>query len=492
MSQTPAPEPERPEQPEKLDATAVTVIATLVATSFVMLLNETALSVALPVIMADFEVAAATAQWLLTAVMLTMAVMMPTTGWILDRFSTRTVYLSAAVFFLLGSVACALAPGFGALLGGRILQAVGTAMVLPLQMTVVMTIVPPARRGTVMGAISVVMAVGPALGPTFAGAVMSFSTWHTTFWIMACLVVVAGLFAAWRMTNVGETRIAPLDAVSVVLSAFAFGGLVYALSSIGAIVRGTDAAPIAVAMAVVGVIGLALFVWRQLAMGERALLSLRPLTVRNFVLCTVVLLFFQAAMLGVANLLPLYLQGALLTTALLAGLATLPGGLVETVLSPVSGVMFDRFGPRPLIGPGVAVGAVALFWLSTVDYETPYGLILAIYALFAVSMAMTLTPLITTALSSLPSEIYSHGSAIFNTVMQLAGAAGTAVSIAVYEVVAESRGGDPAAVGAGAGWAFLVNAVLLAVAVVFAAFIRRPEEGAGAAKVTTITEEPAA
>lgn len=244
MSQTPAPEsaarePERPEIPEKLDATAVTVIATLVATSFVMLLNETALSVALPVIMADFDVAAATAQWLLTAVMLTMAVMMPTTGWILDRFTTRTVYLSAAVFFLLGSVACALAPSFPVLLGGRILQAVGTAMVLPLQMTVVMTIVPPARRGTVMGAISVVMAVGPALGPTFAGAVMSFSTWHTTFWIMAGLVVVAGLFAAWRMTNVGEIRVAPLDALSVVLSAFAFGGLVYALSSIGAIVRGT-------------------------------------------------------------------------------------------------------------------------------------------------------------------------------------------------------------------------------------------------------------
>ena len=139
MSQTAAPES------EKLDATAVTVIATLVATSFVMLLNETALSVALPVIMADFEVAAATAQWLLTAVMLTMAVMMPTTGWILDRFSTRTVYLSAAVFFLLGSVACALAPSFVVLLVGRVLQAVGTAMVLPLQMTVVMTIVPPAR-----------------------------------------------------------------------------------------------------------------------------------------------------------------------------------------------------------------------------------------------------------------------------------------------------------------------------------------------------------
>ena len=461
-----------------LSGETTVIISVLALTTFVMLLNETALSVALPSIMAEFEVTSAVAQWLLTGVLLTMAIMMPMTGWILDRFTTRSVYFFAVGAFLIGSAVAAFSPAFAILLGGRVLQAVGTAILLPLQMTVVMTVVPPKVRGTVMGVIAIVMAVGPALGPTFAGAVMSVSTWHTTFWIMAALVAVAAAFAAWKLRNVSELKRAPLDVLSVVLSAIAFGGLVYGLSSVGVLIDGGDDAGVVIGVSIAGVVGLALFIWRQLALAPsgRALLDLTPLTVKNFVVAIIVIVLFQAAMLGMANTLPLYLQGALLTTALVAGLASLPGGLVETVLSPIAGAFYDRVGPRPLVVPGTMIGAAALLWMGTVNAESPVWLLVVQYTIFGVAMALSLTPLITTALSSLPSEIYSHGSAILNTLLQLAGAAGIAVMIAIFGHVAGADGGTRAAQGDGAATAFMVCGGLLVVAVIAALFLRKPED----------------
>ncbi|MGV0325593.1 DHA2 family efflux MFS transporter permease subunit [Corynebacterium confusum] len=450
------------------------IISVLALTTFVMLLNETALSVALPAIMTEFEVTSAVVQWLLTGVLLTMAIMMPMTGWILDRFTTRSVYFFAVGSFLIGSAVAAFSSTFAILLGGRVLQAVGTAILLPLQMTVV----PPKVRGTVMGVIAIVMAVGPALGPTFAGAVMSVSTWHTTFWIMAALVAIAAVFAAWKLRNVSELKRAPLDVLSVVLSAVAFGGLVYGLSSAGVLIDGGDGAGVVIGVSIAGVAGLALFIWRQLALAPsgRALLDLTPLTVKNFVVAIIVIVLFQAAMLGMANTLPLYLQGALLTTALVAGLASLPGGLVETILSPIAGAFYDRVGPRPLVVPGTMIGAAALLWMGTVNEESRVWLLVVQYTIFGVAMALSLTPLITTALSSLPSEIYSHGSAILNTLLQLAGAAGIAVMIAIFGHVAGAGGGTRAAQGDGAATAFMVCGGLLVVAVIAALFLRKPED----------------
>ncbi len=477
--------------PETMSRDVIVVLAILVFTAFIMLVNETTLSVALPSIMADFDVTAATAQWLLTGVMLTMAIMMPATGWILDRFTTRQVYLFAVVIFLAGTVVAAISPTFTVMLLGRVLQAVGTAVILPLQMTVVMTVVPPHRRGTVMGAISVVMAVGPALGPTIAGLIMSVADWHMIFWAMVPLVSVAGLIGAWKLHNVGELRSTPLDVFSVILSAFAFGGLVYGLSSIGIIMAGGSTAAVAIALSVVGVVALALFVWRQIRLGKRgrALLDLRPLRVRNYTLAITSLLFLHAALLGVVNTLPLFLQGALLTTALVAGMVNLPGGILETIASPISGALFDRIGARVLVVPGAAVMAGSLFWLSTVDQTTEVWVVVVIFAILSVGLAFCLTPLMTLSLGSLPKDLYSHGSAILNTLMQLAGAAGTAVLIAIYSYGSQTGGGTPEAQADGSGSAFFVAAWLSVAALVCALFLRKPSAQEKAVTVTEVGPE---
>src|SRR5699024_10964057 len=157
--------------------------------------------------------------------------------------------------------------------------------------------------------------------------------------------------------DIGEQRATPLDVPSVLLSVVAFGGLVYGVSSIGVIVEGGIPARIALGILIAGILGLGVFVWRQIAMGkhDRALLDLRPLKVANYTFSLAVLIVMFAALLGAVNTLPLYLQGSLLVTALVSGLVLLPGGLLEGVLSPYFGRLYDRFGPRPLIIPGMFV-----------------------------------------------------------------------------------------------------------------------------------------
>ncbi len=491
MPENLTPEPAKLETPpalaeDKLPRQVVVVLSILLFTAFVMMLNETTLAVALPAMMADYNITAATAQWLLTGFMLTLAVVMPTTGWMLDRFSTRSVFIFAIAAFLIGTIIAALAPSFVVLLAARVAQAVGTAIVMPLLMTVAMTLIPFHRRGTIMGLISVVMAVGPALGPSLAGAILTFTSWHGIFWFMVPLVALAGIIGATKLTNVGERRNTPLDVLSVVLSVVAFGGLVYGLSSIGTILGGGNAAQLALIILTAGIIGLGLFVWRQLALGKhnRALLDLRPFAVANYTFSLAVLMVLFAALLGALNTLPLYLQGSLLVTALVAGLVLLPGGLLEGVLSPFFGRLYDRFGPRPLITPAMVIVTGSIFWLATVDQHTDIWLIIAIHVIFSIGLAGLFSPLMTTALSSLPSDLFGHGSAILNTLQQLAGAAGTAVMITIYSNVAADAQvqGVPetVALADGANSAFLATGFLSAVALILSLFIKKiPAEPVG-------------
>lgn len=468
----------------------VLILAVLVFTAFVMMLNETTLAVALPAIMADYSIDANTAQWLLTGFMLTMAVVLPATGWILERFTTRQVFIFATAVFLLGTVIAALAPTFPIMLGARVAQAIGTAVIMPLLMTVAMTVVPVPRRGAVMGLISVVMAVGPALGPSVAGVILSVASWHMIFWVMVPLVGIVAVLGAVKIGNINEPRSTPFDVLSLVLAAFAFGGLVYALSSIGVILDGGDTARNALIILAVGVVALVVFVWRQLSLAkqDRALLDLRPLGIRNYTVSLIVLLALFGALLGVMNTLPLYMQGSLLVSALVTGLVLLPGGLLEGVLSPFVGRIYDRRGPRALVITGMIVVVGSLFWLSTVDEITPVGMLVAVHVLFSIGLALLFTPLITTALGSVPKHLYGHGSAIMNTLQQLAGAAGTAVMIAVYSGVSQSamaRGvREEVALADGANSAFFACACVAVVALVFGLFITRvpttdePSDGA--------------
>jgi DHA2 family lincomycin resistance protein-like MFS transporter len=466
-----------PAAEEPTMSSARVVIALLVGSAFVMILNETIMSVALPALMADLQIGPSTAQWLTSGFLLTMAVVIPATGWVLSRFSPRGIYLTSMILFSLGLLVAALAPGFPVLLAGRVVQAVGTAVMVPLLMTSVLRLVPAERRGATMGTITIVIAVAPAIGPTLSGVILGALGWRWMFWIVLPIALLALAVGAARLRVPAETRPVPLDVLSLLLSAVAFAGIVFGLSSLGGAVHGE--APVAPWIpVVVGVVALVVFVLRQVRLqrADRALLDLRPFTHRTFVLALVVVLMAMMALFGALILLPLYLQSVLGASTYATGLVLLPGGLAMGLLGPVVGRLFDKFGPRPLVLPGAVVTSVALWLFTLLGASSPLLMVVGIHVLLTVGLSFMFTPLMTDALGSLPAELYSHGSAIVTTLQQVAGAAGTAVFITIMTVSSVAPGGAVDAVGTHT--AFLVAAIISLGVVVLSALVGRGDRPA--------------
>ena len=225
--------------PTTTPASPVRVIGILSVAAFVVILNETIMSVALPRLMGEFNITEATVQWVTTAFMLTMAVIIPTTGWILTRFPLRSVYLAAMLIFTAGTLVAALAPVFLVLVIGRVIQAIGTAIMMPLLMTTVMNMVPFEKRGRTMGIVGMVISAAPALGPTTGGVILEHLDWRWMFWAVLPIAVIVLVVGGLLLRNVTEPRHMKLDFVSVILSALGFSGLIYGLSSLGETARGS-------------------------------------------------------------------------------------------------------------------------------------------------------------------------------------------------------------------------------------------------------------
>lgn len=468
-------------QPEKMSSDVVAVLATLVAAATVMILNETSLSVALPAVMRDFGINAASAQWLITVFMLTMAVVIPTTGFLIQRFSTRQIFFSSVGLFIVGTIMGAVAPAFVVLLLGRIVQAAGTALIVPLLMTVMLQMVPLERRGTVMGFIGVVIAVAPATGPTVGGVILEAFTWHAIFLCMLPLLVGVLLLGAKLLSNVGENSTQPIDLISVVLSVVAFGGTVYSLSSLETALDTGDNVGMLVGLLVIAVIALVVFALRQVRLGKkgRALLDLRPFKIRNFSLAVLIALFSFSVLIGTVTMLPLFVQNGLGDGARTAGLIVLPGGVIQAVMSPIIGRVYDSVGPKPIMIPGAFLMAAGTWLFTTIGTETQVWQLVTFHVIFAFGFGLLMTPMMTTALSSLTGELYSHGSAILTTLQQLAAAAGTALLMVIL-----TRGTDSglaaglteaAATSDGVRAAFVVAALMVTAIIPITFFMRRPQ-----------------
>ena len=347
------------------------LISLLVGAAFVVILNETIMGVALPNLMVDLQITAASAQWLTTAYLLTMAIVIPLTGYLLERFPLRRVYMAAMTLFTIGTLIAALAPGFGVLLTGRIVQASGTAVMLPLLFTTVLTLVPPAHRGRMMGVISIVIAVAPAIGPTVSGLILATLDWRWIFWLVLPLALLALVLGAIWVRNVTETDDVRFDVLSVILSAFAFGGLIFGLSSIGEAAAGHAIVPVWIPL-VGGTVALIAFILRQLKLQrtDSALLDLRTFRYRSFSISVGLVAILMASLFGSLTLLPIYLQSGLGVDTLTVGLMLLPGGILMGAIAPVVGSLFDRFGPTPLVIPGMIIVAGALWGMTTFDAAT--------------------------------------------------------------------------------------------------------------------------
>lgn len=463
----------------RAQSSAAVIIALLVGSAFVMILNETIMSVALPALIVDLNISAGTAQWLTSGFLLTMAVVIPMSGSLLQRFPVRGIYLASMALFCTGTLMAAVAPGFAVLLAGRIVQACGTAVMMPLLMTTVMTLIPADRRGQTMGTISIVIAVAPAIGPTLSGFILGSLDWRWMFWIV--LPIALGALTAgfvWLRVDDDRQEPTPIDPVSVPLSAIAFAGLVFGLTLLGESGHGRQSLPAWVPLTA-GAVAMVLFGARQVQLQrrDRAFLDLRPFTYRQFSVSLGLVILGFMGLFGAIIMVPLYVQDVLKQSALVAGLATLPGGLLMGVAGPLVGRIYDRHGARLLVLPGSVLVCVALWGFTVLSAGSSVWELVVLQTIMMVGLSMMFTPLMTDALGILPDHFYSHGSAILTTLQQVAGAAGTALFVTVMTKASQS-GGAPDLPGVHA--AFTTAAVIGLVAVAAAFFTApRPSPAGG-------------
>ncbi|MFZ3451952.1 MDR family MFS transporter [Arthrobacter sp. 7Tela_A1] len=453
------------------------IIGALALAAFLMILNETVLTVALPSVMADMGVSETSGQWLTTGFLLTMSVVIPTTGFLLQRFTTRSLFIFALGSFLAGTLLAVFAPSFAVLLIARIVQAVGTAIVLPLLMTTTLTHVPRHKRGAVMGLNSIVISVGPAIGPTVSGAIVNAFSWRYIFALMLPLALIILVLGIIFIKIPSTTRKLPVDVFSVLLSAVAFGFLVYAISSVE---HAADNLLLTAGSLVVGTAGLVLFVTRQvrLARTGRELLNLSPFRNRNFSISISMIMIAMGTLLGTVMIVPIILQTGNGVSTLAIGLMLLPGGLVQAIAAPIAGRVFDRFGPRPVLVPGAALLALGQWLYVTVTPDTELWVFMVNHIVFSIGLAMLMTGLLSSALATVDPRLYGHGSAIFNTGQQLGGAIGTTIFVTALSMLSAGRleaGSDIAgSLFAGAHTAFLIGAIVASIGVVLAPFVRIP------------------
>lgn len=463
-----------PEPAQKLEPATRLIIAVLLVSAFVVILNETIMSVAITALMKDLNISAAIAQWLTTGFMLTMAIVIPITGWLMERFTTRTVFLLAMSLFSTGTLISALAPGFEVLLLGRITQATGTAVMMPLLMTTIMTLVPPHLRGRTMGNITIVIAVAPAIGPTISGIILSALDWRWMFWIVLPIALTGLILGGVLIRNVGETRKVPVDIASVILAAFAFGGLIFGLSSIGEAVEG-NALINPLIPTVVGVLALAAFVWRQIVLQreDRALLDLRIFRARIFATSLGIMAIAMLSMFGAIIILPIYMQQVLGMPPVQTGLVLLPGSLLMGLFGPVVGRLYDKYGARPLVVPGTIL-VTGVMWAMAVFFSssTPVAGVIAAHVALCAGLGLIMTPMFSASLGSLPKNLYSHGSAMLGTIQQVAAGAGTAMYITMFTLgslaLAPGKPESVEALATGVHWAFIAGAIVSLVPVALA------------------------
>jgi DHA2 family lincomycin resistance protein-like MFS transporter len=460
------------EPTKRLSPGEVLTISVLVFSTFVAFLSEMVVGVALPQIMDDLNITATTGQWLTTGYALTLAVIIPTTGYIMQRFQLRTIFITSVGMFTLGTAIAAVAPGYDLLLTGRIVQALGTAVLVPLLMTTSIGLVAPSRRGQMMALVTAVTAVAPALGPAFSGLVMAQLTWRWLFIIILPLSILGLVVGAITMPNLTTPRRARFDPLSLLLSATGFGALVYGLASAGESAGEGISAATWIALPL-GVAGIAAFVWRQLWLQRRdaAVLDMRIFGYAAFTRPVIVFVFLVMGAFSLATVLPLVLQESLGLGSLETGLLMVPGGATIGIVSVLVGRYYDRLGARGLAVPGALVVTAGWWFMTTFTEDTSVWVVLTTFVLICAGQAFAWVAIFTMSLGSLPSTLAGHGSAALNTIQQLGGAAGLAVLIGVLSSTA--GGTDAAAIAEGARAAFTVGAVIAVVALVLALFLPR-------------------
>ena len=430
----------------------------LLSGAFITILNQTLLGTALPPIMKDLQVSESTVQWLQSIFMLVNGIMIPVTAFLIERFTSRQLFLTAMSIFAAGTLLCAVGIDFSMLLIGRVLQAAGAGIMMPLMQTILFLTFPKEKRGTAMGLFGLVIAFAPAIGPTLSGILVEHLSWRSVFYVVFPIAIIIIIASIFLLKNVTETTHPKLDIASVILSTLGFGGLLYSFSSVGE--AGWTSVQF-IAPLIVGIVSLVIFIRRQLNLKE-PMLEFRVFNYGIYTLGTILSMFVFGVLIATNIILPLYMQNMLQYSALKSGLVLLPGAIIMGMMNPITGYLFDKFGGKWLARIGLFVLVVSTLPFTMLTEHTTFTYLATSNALRMVSIAMVMMPMTTLAINQLPNELIAHGTAMNNTFRQMAGAIGTAVFITLMSVSAIPQDGITGIIH-GVNVTFIVATVISAI-----------------------------
>ena len=411
------------------------LVVVLLIGTFCTVLNQTLLTTAFPALMKAFNISASSVQWLTTGFLLVNGIMIPISAWLINKFSSKRLYLTAMTIFLIGTITCFVAPNFSTLLIGRLIQAAGVGISMPLLQNIMLSIFPPEKRGSAMGMAGIVIGLAPALGPTLSGWIIDHYTWRDLFGMVIPIVILVLVLAFFLMKSVIQLSNPSIDVLSAFLSTVGFGSLLYGFSSVGNDGWGSSKV---ISFLVIGVFVIGLFVWRQLHL-EHPFLELHVFKSPTFTIAAILSGVVNMAMVGAEMVLPLYIQNIRGESAFHSGLMLLPGALIMGLMMPITGAIFDKHGAKRLAISGMLILTAATLPFAFLTQETPIVMIVILYAIRMFGISMVMMPVTTSGMNALPMNLISHGTAVNNTFRQVASSIGTAVLISILTNVTKDN-----------------------------------------------------
>nr|WP_034679593.1 MDR family MFS transporter [Priestia megaterium] len=462
------------------------IVIVLITGAFLAILNQTLLATAIPHIMEDLELTENTAQWVTTIFMLVNGIMIPITAFLIETFTTRRLFITAMSTFAIGTFICAISPNFFILMTGRVVQAAGAGIMMPLMMTIFLLIFPIEKRGTAMGTVGLVIGFAPALGPVVSGWLVEQFPWRSLFYIVLPLAVIDVIVAYFVMKNITKRTFPKVDILSIIVSTLGFGGILYGFSSAGN--TGWSDSVVILSL-LVGTISLVIFITRQFTLAQ-PILEFRVFKNKLFTITMIIGMIGFIGLIAAETILPIYMQNMAGYSAFESGLMILPGALLMGIMSPINGRIFDRFGARYLVIIGLLLLTITSFLYTklTPDTSLPYLTIVFAIRMFGISMIMM--PSTTAGLNQLSHRLIPHGSAMTNTMRQVAASIGTALLITIMTATALNSGESASALEQihGVNISFYVATGLSLFGLVLAFFIKGTTPAEDRAKLTTERE----
>ena len=454
----------------KLDAKLICSIFAAGLMSFSGVLIETAGNVTFPVLMNDFHVNMATVQWMTTGYLLVASIIMPLSAYFKRNFSSRKLFVTAAVLFICGLLIDAVANQFIFLVLGRVIQGAGAGIAIPLMFNIILERTPLDKIGLLMGIGTMITAVAPALGPTFGGLVVNTLGWRYIFIFIIPVMIISLIMGLTAITGeTGQVKHTKLDVVGFISIALTFIGLIFAFSNLSTILQ----KPLMfISPLVIGIISLVVFIKHSLNTSN-PLINIRVFKKTKFTQGITAYFIFQVNTLGLSFILPNYVQIVNHSTAMTAGLLLLTGGLVGAIMSPISGRLLDNYGAQKPIMTGAVFEIIGGLLYCIFASSLTSGKIILFYAITMLGIGLVMGDTMTASIGQLAESENTDGNGLFNMAQQFAGAVGTAIISAIMQFV-EQTSSQTSVTGkyiaaAQVGLIFILMIVLIGIYLLYAA-----------------------